>query len=131
MPQQPPAWWRPRRLAALAALLLLCPAAARAAAVAPATAAQALPVVKDGVGLAQEIGKVPRDVGEVLLLPMGVVECVAAPLPGVAFLSGLKHLGTGLVAPFKLARDVLTLPYDAATAVGRVAGLAAPVAGGS
>lgn len=79
---------------------------------------QAIPVVSDGVGLVKEVARIPADVGEVLLLPLGVVECVAAPLPGVSVGCGLRHIGTGLLAPFHLVRDVLTLPYDAAVAVG-------------
>jgi hypothetical protein len=31
-------------------------------------------------------------------------------LPGVGFMSGLSHIGTGILAPFRLLGDVLTFP---------------------
>jgi hypothetical protein len=104
----------PASSALLATLLCLGPAV-QARAVAPAvtaaTAAQALPVVK-------EVAAIPIAAGEILCLPWGVVECVFSPLPNVSFRSGLGHIGTGIVAPFKLVEAVVSLPYHAVVAVG-------------
>jgi hypothetical protein len=109
----------PRTL--LAALLFLC-IAARAQAVAPvvtaAAAAQAVPVVKEGASFVKEVAAIPISAGEILCLPWGVVECVFSPLPNVSFRSGLGHIGTGIVAPFKLVEAVVSLPYHAVVAVG-------------
>lgn len=102
-------------------------AAAVAAPAALTAAAEAAPVVKESVGLLTEVAEIPKDTAEILCLPWGVTECVFSPLPGVSFMSGLRHVGTGIVAPFKLVGDVLTLPYDAATAVSRSAGSVAPL----
>lgn len=107
-------------------VFVACVSAASPALPVAAGLQEAVPVVRDGVSLLKEIAKVPMDVGEVLLLPMGVVECVVSPLPGVSFMSGLRHVGTGLLAPFCLVRDVLTLPYDAAVAVDRLCGHVVP-----
>jgi hypothetical protein len=52
----------------------------------------------------------PLQAVRVLYLPLGVVECVGAPLPGVGFMSGLRHIGTGILAPFRLLGDALTFP---------------------
>ena len=106
--------------------VVACAAAATPLAPTVAGVQQAAPVLRDGIGLVQEVAKIPLDVGEILLLPMGVVECLAAPLPGVSFMSGLRHLGTGLLAPFCLVRDVLTLPYDVAVTAGNLSKHVAP-----
>lgn len=119
--------WAALSLAVLAGLSTAAVAASPALAT-TAAVQQAAPAVGAGVGLVREVAKVPADVGAVLLLPLGVVECVAAPLPGVCLKSGLGHIGAGLLAPFHLIRDVLTLPHDAAAAIG---GICAPVTPGA
>ena len=87
------------------------------AAVDPATivaVAQALPTAQPAlsqtVGLGRAVIDMPLQAIQVLYLPLGVVECVGAPLPGVGFMSGLRHIGTGILAPFRLLGDVLTFP---------------------
>ena len=104
-----------------AAILLLCLTEATQA-VAPvataATAAQAVPVVKEGASFLKEVAAIPIAAGEILCLPWGVVECVFSPLPNVSFRSGLGHIGTGIVAPFKLVTAVVALPYHAVVAIG-------------
>jgi hypothetical protein len=87
------------------------------AAVDPATVAvvaQALPTAQPAlshtVGLGRAVIDMPLQAIQVLYLPLGVVECVGAPLPGVGFMSGLSHIGTGILAPFRLLGDVLTFP---------------------
>lgn len=113
--------YMPASSALLATLLCLGPAV-QARAVAPAvtaaTAAQALPVVKEGASFVKEVAAIPIAAGEILCLPWGVVECVFSPLPNVSFRSGLGHIGTGIVAPFKLVEAVVSLPYHAVVAVG-------------
>lgn len=91
-----------------------------------AAAAQAAPVVKESIGFLQHVAQVPIYAGEILCLPWGMTECVGSPLPGVSFISGLRHIGTGVLAPFKLVAAVVTLPYDAVTAVGRTAEAVVP-----
>jgi hypothetical protein len=88
---------------------------------AAATMAQAAPVVKEGVGLAEKAAEIPIHAAEILDLPRGVIECVFWPLPGVSFVSGLEHIGTGILAPFRLVTAVVTLPYDTVQAVGHAA----------
>ena len=87
------------------------------AAVDPATVAvvaQALPTAQPAlshtVGLGRAVIDMPLQAIQILYLPLGVVECVGAPLPGVGFMSGLRHIGTGILAPFRLLGDVLTFP---------------------
>jgi hypothetical protein len=75
-----------------------------------------VPVIPQAVTLAQEVAEVPQSAAEILYLPMGVVECVLFPLPGLEFRSGLDHIGTGILAPFRLVEAVVTLPYDAVKA---------------
>ena len=108
----------------LAAGLLLAGPDTTWAAVPPlpaaASVAQAAPVLKEGVDLAGHAAEIPIRAAEILNLPRGVVECVFWPLPGVSFRSGLAHLGTGLLAPFRLVEAVVTLPYDTVQAVGHV-----------
>jgi hypothetical protein len=83
--------------------------------------AGAIPVAKETVGLAAKVAEIPIRAVEILDLPRGLLECVFSPLPGVSFSSGLGHLGTGLLAPFRLVEAVVTLPYEAVTTVTRVA----------
>jgi len=105
-----------RRL--LAAGLAAATAAASAVAAAdPATVAavaRALPEAQSAlshtVGLGRAVVDMPLQAVRVLYLPLGVVECVGAPLPGVSFMSGLRHIGTGILAPFRLLGDALTFP---------------------
>ena len=109
-----------------AVILLACHAGvaeanpAAAAAVPPAAAMAtkgSIPGVGETMTFVQEVAAVPKHAGEILYLPLGVVECVFCPLPEVEFKSGLGHIGTGLLAPFRLVEAVVTLPYDAVTAV--------------
>ncbi|MFZ4395888.1 MAG: hypothetical protein ACOYOU_09720 [Kiritimatiellia bacterium] len=83
-----------------------------------ATVAQGVPIVKDGVDLAAKAADIPIRAVEILDIPRGLIECVFWPLPGVSFVSGLEHIGTGILAPFRLVESVVTLPYDAVKAVG-------------
>jgi hypothetical protein len=114
-------------------------AASAGAAADPATVAAvaralpaAQPALSHTVGLGRAVVDMPLQAVRVLYLPLGVVECVAAPLPGVDFMSGLRHIGSGLMAPIRLLGDVLTFPAKVVetaeavvTAVPRAAGAAA------
>ena len=88
--------------------------AAPAAAV--AVAATAAPAVSTAGRLLHDVAEIPLAAADIVKLPMGVVECALAPLPGVEFKSGLSHVGTGILGPFRLAVAVLTLPVDVANA---------------
>jgi hypothetical protein len=57
----------------------------------------------------------------VLRLPLGVVEVAFSPLPGLTLFSGLRNIGKGLVAPFKLVESVLVLPYNVLDGCSRAA----------
>ena len=56
--------------------------------------------------------EVPWQLGQCLRLPLGLVEVVASPLPGVEFKEGLKDLGVGVVAPFKFCIAAFEMPYE-------------------
>lgn len=76
----------------------------------------AIPVVRETLSFAQEVAAVPKTAATVLCLPLGLVECVLSPLPGIKFMSGCRHIGQGVVAPFQFVEAVVTLPYDAVKA---------------
>ena len=81
----------------------------------------AIPVVRETLSFAQEVAEVPKTAATVLYLPLGLLECVLSPLPGIKFGAGCRHIGQGVVAPFQFVEAVVTLPYDAVrTATGVV-----------
>jgi hypothetical protein len=82
-----------------------------------AAAAKAAPAAVD---LATEVARVPFAAAELLYLPMGTGEIVLSPLPGIKLGDGLKHLGKGLIAPFKLGIAVLRLPFNVLKHAGEV-----------
>ncbi len=102
----------------LLAVALCSPA--RAAAPAAVSAVGMTPVVPLAAGLGKDLATIPLSVAEVVRLPMGLVECVLSPLPGISFRSGLQDMGAGIVAPFKLVMAVLRLPYDLTCTLSRV-----------
>lgn len=83
----------------------------RTQAATPAEAAAAAKAAPAAVDLATEMARVPFAAAELLYLPMGTGEILFSPLPGVQVADGLKHLGKGLIAPFKLGIAVLRLPF--------------------
>ncbi len=104
------------RMTVAAVVLLACGArAATPATVVPAVTAT-LPAVRETLSFAQEVAAVPITAATVLCLPLGLVECVLSPLPGIKFMSGCRHIGQGVVAPFQFVEAVVTLPYDAVKA---------------
>jgi len=88
----------------------------------PGTVIQAASLAKGSLPGLVRAGKgiveVPRQVGQCLRLPLGLVEVVASPLPGVGFMDGLENIGKGLVAPFKLCQAVLELPVEVVGGLG-------------
>ena len=58
------------------------------------------------------IVEIPRQLGQCLRLPLGIVEVIACPLPDVTFKEGIKDLGAGVLAPFKLCIAVFEMPYE-------------------
>ncbi len=65
-------------------------------------------LVRAGKGIAE----IPWQAGQCLRLPLGLVEMVFSPLPGVTFSEGLKDTGKGVVAPFKLCMATLEMPRE-------------------
>ena len=65
-------------------------------------------IVRAGKGIAE----VPYQVGECIRLPMGIVEMVLSPLPGITFKDGLEDTGQGILAPFRLCRAILKMPVE-------------------
>ncbi len=83
-------------------------------AVAVATCAKtAQPVFK----AASDIAKIPMTAADILRLPLGVIETGLFPLPFLELTDGLENIGRGVAAPFKLAIDVLSLPFDVCSAL--------------
>jgi hypothetical protein len=82
----------------------------------PGTALQAAAMAKGSLPGLVRAGKgvveVPKQVAQCFRLPLGLVEMVFSPLPGVDFMDGLKDTGKGVVAPFKLCIATLELPYE-------------------
>jgi len=82
----------------------------------PGTALQAAALAKGSapglVRAGKGIVEVPKQVAQCLRLPLGVVEMVFSPLPGVGFMDGLKDAGKGIVAPFKLCIAALEMPVE-------------------
>lgn len=118
---------RPKDRAVLLGALLA--AALRAGAADPGTAVETAALAKQGApGLLRAgaaAAEVPRQIGQCLRLPLGIVEMVFSPLPGVEFGAGLQDAGHGLVAPFKLGEAVLELPYEVFGGLGQaVSGVA-------
>jgi hypothetical protein len=95
----------------------------------PGTALEAAALAKGSApGLlraAKGIVEVPKQAGQCLLLPLGLVETLLSPFPGVELGEGLKHAGKGLVAPFKLCVAALEMPCEIVGGIGdSVGGLA-------
>lgn len=88
----------------------------------PGTALEAAALAKGSApGLmraAKGVVEVPKQVAECLRLPLGLVETVLSPFPGIELREGLKNTGTGLIAPFKLCAATLALPYEVVGGLG-------------
>ncbi len=112
---------RVRRAVLLVAML----AVRELAASDPGTALEAAALAKGSLpGLiraGQGVVEVPRQVGQCLRLPLGVVELLFSPLPGVTVSEGLKDTGKGVVAPFKLVIAVLEMPFEVLGGLGDAA----------
>ena len=85
-------------------------------AVDPGTAIEATVVAKGSLPGLVRAGKgiveIPCQVAQCLRLPLGIVQMVFSPLPGVEFMEGLENTGKGVVAPFKLCMATLEMPYE-------------------
>jgi len=68
----------------------------------------------------KSIVEIPRQLGQCLRLPLGLVEVVACPLPDVTFKEGVKDLGVGILAPFKFCMAVCEMPYEVYCGLGDV-----------
>lgn len=95
----------------------------------PGTAVQAAVAAKGCMPGLLRAGKgiveVPYQAGQCARLPLGLVEMLFSPLPGVALSDGLKDTGKGVVAPFKLCMATLEMPVEVFGGLGdAVTGLA-------
>ena len=85
-------------------------------AVDPGTALEAAAVAKGSLPGLVRAGKgiveIPCQVAQCLRLPLGIVQMIFSPLPGVGFMEGLENTGKGVVAPFKLCMATLELPSE-------------------
>ncbi|MFP4176253.1 MAG: hypothetical protein ACOCTQ_02775 [Planctomycetota bacterium] len=89
-----------------------------------AVAAEAAPEgVEVSRELAREVVRLPRAASELLYVPMGGAEIVLSPLPGIGLKDGLKHVGKGALAPFKVAMVALELPFKVLEKGGSLVGL--------
>lgn len=88
----------------------------------PGTALEAAALAKGSTpGLmraAKGVVEVPRQVAQCLRLPLGLVETVLSPFPGIELRDGLKNTGKGLIAPFKLCVATLELPCEVVGGLG-------------
>ncbi len=109
--------------------LLVVGAVTTAGATDPGTAIQTAVAAKGSLpGLVRAgkgVAEIPWQAGQCLRLPLGLVEVLLSPLPGIAFSDGLENTGRGVVAPFKLCVAVLEMPVEVFGGLGdAVAGLA-------
>ena len=81
-------------------------------------AAAGAKAAKPVVDTASSVAAVPLAAAEIIRLPMGALQVVLAPLPAITYADGFENIGRGIIAPFKLAMAVLSLPYDLLNAVG-------------
>jgi len=90
---------------------------ASAAAPTPVTifAGQAAWAVEPVFSFGADVAAVPVAIGNVLRLPLGVVECAFFPVPGFGIVSGLTNVGSGVKGCFELVFAVLKLPLSAVT----------------
>ncbi|MEI7899107.1 MAG: hypothetical protein WCK89_02565 [bacterium] len=91
----------------------------------PGTAVKTAVMAKEGVpGLVRAgkgIAEIPWQAAQCFRLPLGLVQMIFSPLPGVDFSDGLSNTGQGLVAPFKLCVAALEMPYEVVGGVGDAA----------
>ncbi len=117
-----------RRLRAVhpLALAYLLSSVSAGEAVEPGTAVETAALAKESAPGVMRAGKgiaeVPWQAGQCLRLPLGLVQIVLSPLPGVGLVEGLKNTGIGAVAPFKLCIAILEMPYEVMAGLGDAAG---------
>lgn len=87
---------------------------------AASTAVDAAPIAGK---MLKDVSAIPISLGNIARLPLGIVEIVGSPLPGVTLLDGLTNIGKGLIAPFELVYNTLALPGRMASSVADLATL--------
>lgn len=101
------------------------------AAVDPATiqaVSAAMPAVTPGLKLVKDVAAVPLTALDAVRLPLGLVEVVMSPLPGLTLRSGFHNMGVGLAAPVKLVGATLNVPASVVNTVLQIGGSCAPQA---
>ena len=108
------------------ALTYLLASVSTVEAVDPGTVVETAALAKEGAPGVMRAGKgiaeVPWQAGQCLRLPLGLVQMVLSPLPGVGLTDGLKNTGIGAVAPFKLCIAILEMPYEIVAGIGDAVG---------
>lgn len=83
-----------------AAVVLATPVAAEAAS--KATTPKAL----------SNLYNIPMKALDIVYLPLGIVETVASPLPGLTVDSGVQNMTRGLAAPVRVIQNAVMLPVN-------------------
>ena len=86
-----------------------CQASGTASIDASILASRTIPVAAD---IGRDISSIPLTAAKILRLPLGAVELLLAPLPGITYLGAARDIGAGIVAPFEFTINVLSLPYQ-------------------
>lgn len=92
--------------------------------VAPQTILLAQQAVPLATGTVSDVAAMSKLVPYMLRLPRGVVKTGLSVLPGITMKSGIKDIGTGLLATTQLAKETVRLPFRALNRVGRISPLA-------
>ncbi|MEA2013594.1 MAG: hypothetical protein U9O87_11065 [Verrucomicrobiota bacterium] len=78
------------------------------------------------VNLVKDVVALPLRVGKIFRLPLGLVETVLAPLPGLTFANGITNTGNGIAGIFEFVGAVLKLPVSAVGSTLQTVGLYKP-----
>lgn len=76
--------------------------------------------IKEATEMAGTIAEIPLSAANVLRLPMGLVQVITAPLPGITLVDGFTNIGKGIIAPFDLLINTLALPSRTISSAGKV-----------
>lgn len=85
-----------------------CQASGTASIDASIMASRTIPAAAD---IGRDLSSIPLSAAKFLRLPLGAMELILAPLPGITYLDAVGNIGAGIVAPFELTINVFSLPY--------------------
>ena len=93
------------------AAILLSISASSASAVSPAEIKAGMAAAPVATNAVDDVAALGLSATRVIYVPLGVGEVILSPLPGVSFVSGLTHIGKGILAPIRTAAGLATLPF--------------------